>query len=185
MTKTTARQLSRSEVWDVATRYAGQVKYSHTDFEMAYNSSRSNFYAVLDRAVIENIVDTQTVENMEKKAARNAENKAGEAGRRRTKNHYAYLKSKRREFLLPKKDAIHMTEMYARSVYNKKTFCREHYISEQLLNRSIKKAVIENWVAESVVKQLKEKSTNQNPGAQTYKFWDELLMFRENKKNQG
>lgn len=181
----TGRQFSRSEVWDVATKYVSVEKYSHTDFEAEYDSTRSSFYTILDRAVIENVVDTETVEKMEKKAACNAENKAGEAGAGRTKKHYAYLKAKRRKYLLPKNDAITITEMYARSVYNKKNFCREYYISEQLLNRSIKKAVIENWVSDHVVKQLKEKSIRQNPGAQTFRFWEELYIFRENNASQG
>ena len=179
----TGKKFSRSEVWEVATKYANCVKYSHTDFETEYESTRSSFYAVLDRAVIENVVDADTVEKMERKASYNAENKAGDAGAARTKKHYAYLKAKRKEYLLPKKEAINMTEMYAKSVYNKKSFCREYYISEQLLNRTIKKSIIENWISDEVVKQLKEKSIRNNPGKNTTRFWEEIFTFRA--KNQG
>jgi len=184
MAKKTGKQFSRGEVWDVATKYA-RTKYSHIDFEREYNSSRSSFYTVLDRAVIENIVDTQTVEAMESKAEYNARSKAGEAGAGSTQKHYKYLKKKRKDYILPKEDTITITEMYAKSVYNKAAFSREYYISEQLLNRSIKKAVIENWISDEIVDQLKAKSIYQNPGASTIRFWEELKFFRENKKDQG
>lgn len=179
MAKKTGRQFSRDEVWEIATKYATS-RYSHTNFEEECQSSRSSFYTVLDRAVIENIVDSDTVDAMEKKAKYNAAAKVGGAGVGRTEKHYAYLKKKRKEYMLPKEEAIKLTIMYAESQESKKYFCKQKHIAEQLVNRAIKKAVIDNWVEDEVVKKLKSKSLKSNNTVSTAKFWEELETFREN-----
>lgn len=179
MTKKTGRQFSRDEVWEIATKYATS-RYSHTNFEEEFQSTRSSFYTVLDRAVIENIVDSDTVDAMEKKAKYNAEAKAGGAAIGRTEKHYSYLRKKRKEYMLPKEEAVELSIMYAEHKASKKQFCKEKHITEQLLNRTIKKAVIYNWVGDEVVEKLKEKSIRMNGSVSTAKFWEEMEMLREN-----
>jgi len=174
----TARQFSRDEVWEVATKYATS-RYSHTDFEEEYQSNRSSFYTVLDRAVIENIVDSDTVSKMEKKAKYNAEAKAGRPGAGRTEKHYLHLRQKRKEYLLSMEETIKVTMAYAESSDKKKQFCRKYHITEKLLNRTIYKAVIKKWVNDEVVMMLKRKSLSANDSVSTIKFWEQLLAFRE------
>jgi len=184
MAKKTAKQFSRKEVWEVATRYATS-KYSHNDFEEEYQSSRSSFYTVLDRAVIENIVDSDTVGLMEARAKYNSEVKAGKPGEIRSEKHYSYLKKKRKEYMLSKEEAIKITITYAESPYSKKQFCRRIHISEQLLDRTIYKSIIDNWVSDEVVMLLKVKSLKLNGGEATIKFWEQLKSYREYNANRG
>lgn len=184
MAKKTGRQFSRSEVWEIATRYATS-KYSHTNFEEEYQSSRSSFYTVLDRAAIENIVDAETVTAMEERAKYNAEVKAGIPGAIRSEKHYSYLRKKRKEYMLPKEKAIEMAITYAESLYSKKLFCRRFHITEQLLDRTLYKAIVDNWVSDEVVKQLKAKSLKLNGGESTIKFWEQLKTYRERNANRG
>ena len=179
MSKKTGRQFQRDEVWEIATKYATS-RYSHTNFEEEYQSTRSSFYTVLDRAVIENIVDSDTVDAMEKKAKYNAEAKAGGAAVGRTEKHYSYLKKKRKEYMLPKEDAIELTITYAESQDSKRYFCTQNYVTEQLINRTIKKTVVDNWVGDEIVQKLKSKSLKSNNTVSTAKFWEELETFREN-----
>lgn len=184
MAKKTGRQFSRNEVWEIATRYATS-KYSHTDFEVAYQSSRSSFYTVLDRAVIENIVDAETVIAMEERAKYNSEVKAGKPGAIRSEKHYAFLRKKRKEYMLPKEKAIEMTITYAESLYSKKLFCRRIHISERLLDRTLYKAIVDNWVSDEVVNLLKAKSLKLNGDESTIKFWEQLKTYRERNANRG
>lgn len=186
MSKKTAKDLSRKQIWEIATGYAQtNYAYSHEYYEREFQISKGTFYTALEKAVIEHIVDMQTVELMAAKAAYNSSVKAGEAGAGRSRKHYDYLKKKRALYRLPKKQAIKWTVKYAESQFNKKEFANRACITTQLLDVTIKEAIEKSLVSDEIVAKLKEKSLRQYNGQSVFDFWDELEATRRNNKNQG
>ena len=186
MAKRTARDFSRYEIWCIATSYANTNSANyHEELERKYEISSGTFYNLLEKAVVENVVDIETVLKMEEKAKYNSKVKAGVAGEIRSEKHYDCLKKKRKDYMLPKQDAINITKKYAESNLYKKDFCQENHITERLLDRIILKTIIESWITDELVEKLKTKSLRQNSSEAVLKFWEQTKKFRENKKNQG
>ena len=185
--KKTAKDFSRKKIAEIATQYAQtNFAYSHDYFSREYGISKATFYTVLEKAVIENIVDDKTVELMAKKAAYNSQTKAEEAGKQRSRKHYDYLTLKRHQYMPSKEQAIIWTTEYARCKYNKNDFTTKNFITNALLNRVIYKAIVENWVTDDVVNLLKEKSLGKDNSEKVIEFWKNIENFRnENKKSQG
>lgn len=187
MTKATAREFSRKKIWEIATKYANtKLEYSRDFFSQEYCISYNTFYTLLEKAVIEGIVDDETVKKMLEKASENSARKAGEGARKRSENHYAYLILKRKIYMLPKEETHNLVVKYSKSALNKKKFCKDNFITTKLFDRMMCKAIIENWVSDDTVEKIKNKSVENHNNEKTVKFWKQLLMFRsENKKNQG
>lgn len=187
MAKRTARDFSRKDIWMIASLYAStSPEYSSEYFSREYETSRDTFYRLLEKAVIENIVNDDTVSRMEMKAIYNADAKVGDMGIARTKRHYMQLRTKRKEYQLPQKYAIEITTQYANSGYSKKQFCLINFMTNALLCRTIRQAVVKNWVSDDVVEKLVSKSLQCYQSDQITKFWEGLINLRnENKKNQG
>lgn len=187
MAKRTARDFSRKEIWDIATLYAKTVsEYSSEYFSEKYSITRNTFYTLLERAVIENIVNDEIVLDMANKAAYNSKVKAGEAGEMRSRKHYGQLIERRKTYMLSKEDAISITTRYASCEVSKTRFVNNNYITTKLFDRTLYRAVVENWVSDETVQRLQEKSLKNNDQKKVLEFWSRLLYFRnENKKNQG
>lgn len=187
MAKRTATNFSRKQIWEIATKYANtNCAYSRDYFSREYDINYSTFYKLLERAVIESIVDEATILRMADKAAHNSDNKAGEGARKRSQKHYEYLILKRKVYILPKKEAINLTTNYANSVLAKPAFLRNNFMDAKLFDRTLYKAILENWVSDEVVEKLKTKSLRYDSSEKVIAFWDQLLKYRnENKKNQG
>ena len=185
--KKTVRNLSRKTIAEIATRYAQtNFLYSHEYFSREYEISKSTFYATLEKAVVENIVDDKIVEQMAQKAAYNSKVKAGEAGKHRSRKHYERLLLKRRQYMPSKEQAIIWTNEYAKFQYHKKDFATKNFITIALLNKVIHKSIVENWITDDVVELLKNKSLSKENSEKVTKFWENIEYLRsENKKNQG
>lgn len=187
MTKNVARKFSRKKIWEIATQYANtKLEYSREFFSQEYCISYNTFYTLLEKAVIEGIVDDETVKKMSEKAGENSARKAGEGARKRSENHYNYLILKRKIYMLPKEETHNIVIKYSNSELSKKKFCEDNFITTKLFDRMMCKAIIENWVSDDTVEKLKNKSVENNNNEKTVKFWEQLLRFRsESKKNQG
>lgn len=187
MAQRTAKNFSRKQIWEIATEYANtNCAYSRDYFSREYDISYNTFYKLLERAVIESIVDEATILRMADKSAHNSDDKAGEGARKRSQKHYKYLMLKRNVYILPKKEAIVLTTNYANSVLAKSAFLRNNFMDRKIFDRTVYKAVLENWVSDEVVEMLKSKSLRYDSSEKVQKFWDQLLKYRnENKKNQG
>lgn len=185
MTKKTAKDFSRNVICKIATDYANtNGEYSYRYFCREYGISKGTFYTILEKAVIENIVDFNTVIAMAKKAKKNSENKAGERCGDRSQRHYEYLIQKRKIYVLGKKESIEWTEKYARSNLEKLEFCSKNHITGQLLDRTILKTTIDNWISDEIFNLLKQKSLAKNNTAKVLEFWERLELFRNgNKQN--
>lgn len=185
MTTKTAKDFSRNDIYKIATDYANtSAEYSYQYFCREYEISKGTFYTVLEKAVIENIVDSNTVIAMAKKAKSNSENKAGKRCGNRSQKHYEYLIQKRRIYMLGKKESVEWTEKYAQSNLDKLGFCSKNHITRQLLDRTILKATIDNWISDEIFNLLKQKSLKKNSTAKVLEFWEKLESFRQgNKQN--
>lgn len=186
MTKRTARDFSRKQIWEIANSYANTgYEYSHDYYEREYKISKSTFYTILEKAVIEHIVNLDIVELMCKKAAYNSGVKAGEAGYERSIKHYDYLKKKRAQYRVSKKQAVHLTIKYSESKLLKNEFAKENYISTKMLDIIFKDAIINCWVSDEVVNKLKQKSLRQDSSQRVLNFWFKIENLRRENKNQG
>jgi len=186
MSKKTAKEFSRRQIWKIATDYAKtEYKYSCDYYQREFQISKWTFYTILEKAVVEHIVDMETVELMAIKARYNSSIKAGEAGAERSRKHYDYLKRKRALYRMSKKQATKWTIQYAESKLNKKEFAKRSCITTQLLDVTIKEAIERSWVSDEIVGKLKEKSLLQYNSQRVLDFWNELELARRNNKNQG
>lgn len=175
---------TRKEIWQIAAQYAHfPYVYSHQFFETEYEITESTFYSILNRAVIWNIVDDKIVQLMQQKAVYNSNRRAGRNAAKYSNRHYDRLKAQRTQYMLSRKVSVAITEEYARTDMSKGKFCNFKYMTESLLNRTIKKCIICNWIPDETVELLKKKSMK-NGG--TVEFWNELEKIRErNKNNRG
>lgn len=182
--KRTAKDFSRKMICEIATAYANtKVQYSYRYFCEEYQISKSVFYKLLERAIVENIVGDATVERMSRKAAFNSAGKAGTGGAIRSNVHYRNLLSRRRTYTLEKEEAISWTEKYANDILDKKTFCMKNHITVRLLDTTILRAVMYNWVTDEIFDMLKQKSLRRKADTETLLFWKELESLRENNCN--
>ena len=113
----------------------------------------------------------------------NSEAKVGRNARKRSFKHYQSLVVKRTEYMLPKNKAIELTKAYADTEKTKAQFIASEYVTEALLNRTILKCIVENWVSDEVVLKLKEKSLGKDSSPKVQEFWEQIETFRsENQK---
>lgn len=180
----TAKDFSRKQIAMIAKQYVeSSSAHAHSKICEQQEISNSTFYTILKKAVVENIVDAETVRCMAKKAMDNAEGKIGKHARARSKKYYETLIIERRQYMLSKKSSIELTKAYANSEKSKKQFIASMYVTEALLNRTIYKSIVENWVSNEVVSKLKEKSLSKDNSIKVQEFWKQTETFRkENKK---
>ena len=187
MAKRTAKEFSRKKVWEIATQYARTLSaYSRDYYSREYGINYSTFYSLLERAVVESIVDEETVRDMAIKAGNNAAGKAGEGARKRSEKHYEYLLLKRNMYMLPKTESIEYSIKYAYSAYDKQRFCEANFIDTKLFDRMLYKAIVESWVSDEVVAKLQAKSLQKDNSEKVLVFWEQLIDFRNgNTKNRS
>ena len=188
MAKLTARNASRGKIHEIATLYAEKpAEYSYQYFCEEYGISEWTFYTILDKAVVENVVDSATVIKMAKKASGNSKTKAGEGAAVRSRRHYSDLIQEREVYELPKKEAVELATRYAKRTILRKEFLKQNFITSKLLDRTLLKVIENNWVDDDTVDRIKKKAMlekGKNP--KTIAFWDKLEAVRnENKKSQG
>ena len=167
----------------IAKQYAASSSpHAHTKISEEQGISDSTFYTILKKAVVENIVNMETVRLMAQKAMNNSEAKVGRSARKRSFKYYQNLVFKRKNYMLPKSKAIELTKTYADTEKTKAQFIASMYVTEALLNRTILKCIVENWVPDEVVLKLKEKSLEKDSSPKVQEFWEKIENFRS--KNQ-
>ena len=177
-----AKDFSRIQIKRIAEQYANTTPdFSHRYFEDEYEISQGTFYTILDKAVTECIVTDWIVRRMANKAGYNARRKGGSRAEVRSNKHYGHLWQKRKHYMLPKEEAIQVTKAYAMTKESKEDFCKRKAMTIKLLDRSILKSVLEAWVPENFVDQLRKKSFQKNAGEKTTEFWKELDFLRTKK----
>lgn len=182
----TARQFSKKEIYDIAVWYATSYhEISAGIIADEYMISEATCRKLLDKAVILNVVNDKIVELMAAKAGYNSQVKAGTGGKKCSERHYDMLKAKRASYLPSKKEIIALAKGYAKSAQTKEQYSQDNYITKQLLDRIIYKAIIENLVNDKTVEELKIKSVKRYGFDNVQKFWKRMLYYREENKKRG
>lgn len=178
--KHTAKDFSRKEIHRIATAYS-TGKYTYIDFLDEYpGCSRSTFYDIISKAVVESIVSDATMEAIEVVAVNNSHdrmeniseqfaNDVACRGRKcnsnRRKRRESYIKS----YIPQKHTAIEWINECIATQGSIIEFCKSHYIPVQLFNRAFKNAIIKYWIRLDVIEQLRQKA---------YRFYDKQSIDR-------
>lgn len=161
MTKKTARDFSRIQIKRIAEQYASTaLDYSAEYFAREYKISKNTFYTLLDKAVVESIVDLKTVDYMERKASGNSAGYVGAAGSIRSLNHYRHLKQKRKIYLPSNKECSRISTEFANSKLSMSQYSKKMCIASDsdLLKRIVCHSVDKNLLSTSAVQLLQAKN---------------------------
>lgn len=160
MSKRTARDFSRSQIKHIAEQYAiTPLHYSAEYFSIEYKISKTTFYTLLEKAVVESIVDLKTVDYMQRKASGNSAGHAGVPAAARSLKHYNHLIMKRNIYLPSRQEATRITIDFAKSNLSMSQYAKKLCISSDsdLLKRIIRSSVANNYVAGYVEELLRQK----------------------------
>ena len=191
MAQRTAKNFSRKEIFEVAKDYAETDPIVSAEyFCQKYDISPNTFYTVLDKAVIDNIVDNEVFEKMKAKAAYNSGVKAGPEGSMRSFRHYRELFYKRAFFNFSQNEAIKLAEEYSESEEYMEEFANHHYMTTQIFTRTIEDTIVNRWITEGTLVKIFMKSLRRNHEPKHINYWRRLLDKRfqkwcEDNKKQG
>ena len=188
----TVKDFSRKKVYEIATLYSEGL-YTYHDFCSEYDASQTTFYAVLSRAVVEQIVSYDVAESIKHVSASNSvqkvevisrngkkANDAGQRGLRAWKKRFI----RRERFQFPKKEAIEIAEAYAESPLSQQEFGEQNYIPVKLLSQTLKRAIILNWIPDGLVESLEYKALIHNEKEKVTALFDDLWKIRQENKRQ-
>ncbi len=190
--KRTVKDFSRKEIHGIAMVYSDGL-YTYHDFCAQYNASQNTFYSILSRAVVEWIVPDDAADRIRHVSAANSVlkvevlskngEKASNAGQRGLR---AWDKRfiKREHFQFSKAEAKKIAEDYAKSPLPKYDFARENYMPARLLSQTLKRAIIFNWVPDSLVDDLENKALLYNDKEEVTQFFGSMRRVREENKRQ-
>lgn len=160
------KDFSRMEIKQIAEEYANEP-VSQSYFTKKYNISRSTFYDILNKAVIEHIVSYDTVINMKNRAILNVENKFEKTiGTSKILLHYGRIISKRDSFIFSKNKRVKILRDFANRdpKISKTKFCEINFIDTKLLDKMIIQAIAYNEISEKTYKKIKYNSiSNSKP----------------------
>lgn len=77
-------------------------------------------------------------------------------------------------YMLRKNEAIDLVTKYSRSTFLKEEFCKSYYITARLFDSTLRVAIINNWISDETVAELKAKSLKRNSGQEVIEFWERL-----------
>lgn len=145
----------------IAEKYANSnEEFARSYFMKKYDISASCFYKILETTIIYNWVSDETVKKMETKALRNQKAHAAEAGLS-TRKHYAEMRQKRQEYILSlytEEEIENLAENFAYSPLSKKEFSEAEGISVGILDKLLKKAIVELIVDDIIFNAIRQRS---------------------------
>jgi len=177
---------SRAQIEKIATEYAmSEPAYDHSPFELAYDISKSTFYNLLDKAIIESIVGEGIARKIGQKASMNSSVKAGRNAGIRSKIHNANLMKKRETFTFSKVEAKKVATKYAKSSLNKEAFCKSNCITKKLFDNALVRAIAECWIDDKTYEAIKSKALRNNGNSSsTCELFRKLDEMRNNHKKE-
>ena len=153
------QDLSRREMYIIAKDYAMTSQANSGGvLNEKYQISSSTFYNVLHKAILERIVTENVARIIADKAANNNYNHGGEGAKIRTLEMYEDLIKKSKTHRLGRADAKYWTLNYIESELDLKTFAFANHLNEVLLKRALYDTVVNCWIDNKAVEQLKEKT---------------------------
>jgi len=174
------KDFSRAQIKKIATEYArSEPACNHSYFEREYEISDSTFYNLLNKAIIESIVDEEIARQIGEKASRNSTVKAGKYAGVRSKIHNEHLLLKRKNFRFPKKEAKEIVIKYSESSLSKEKFCEKNCITKKLFDNAMIRAITQNWITNKCYKRLKSKAIkNHDDSPEVYELFQKLDEMR-------
>ncbi len=154
------KDFSRIEIKQIAEEYANEP-VSHSYFSKKYNISRSTFYNILNKSIIEHIVSYDTAIKMKNRAISNTENKLKtNIGASKISLHYDRIISKRDSFIFSKNTRVKIIRNFANRdpQISKTEFCKINVIDNKLLDKMIIQAIVYNEISKKLYKKIKNNS---------------------------
>lgn len=171
----------------IAEKYANSNgEFARSYFMKEYGISASCFYKILETAIVCNWVSDETVKKMEAKALLNQKAHIAEAGLS-TRKHYAKMRQKRQEYILSfytEKEIENLAVNFAYSPLSKKEFSETEGISVGMLDKLLKKAIVELIVDDIIFDAIRHRSlenTSENQKERTEDFFIGLARERYSK----
>lgn len=146
---------------EIAEKYANSnEEFARSYFMKEYDISASCFYKILEITVVCNWVSDETVRKMEAKALKNQKAHAVEAGLS-TRKHYAEMRQKRQDYIVSlytEKEIEDLAVKFAYSPLSKKQFAEVEGISTAILDKLLKKAIVELIVDDIIFNAIRQRS---------------------------
>ena len=186
------RHFSRKQLFNIGYAYA-YYGYTHHDFSRQYHCNQHVFYKVLHLAVDTLVVSDTVAYKMQQVAVSASRQKAKEnSGSKETAENAAIRVQRswerrikaRKSFNFNKPEAIQIASRYANSTMTKSQFCRFSYLPPELFDRTLKRAIIDDWVDDSVLEKLQKKSEQFYGKEISSAFFEKLILEREKNKCQ-
>lgn len=176
------KDFSRKKIREIATEYATtNLAYNHSYFEKEYEISEATFYNILQKSIVESIVNDEIAKCIGKKAQANSEQKAGKYAGIQTKRHQEHLLMKRKTFKFSKSYATKIAIMYSKSNLDKKSFCHANVIHSRLFDDALVRAVVERWIDDKAYERIKSKAfKNHGSSSNAYELFQKLDKLRNN-----
>ena len=186
------RHFSSKQLFNIAYAYA-YFGYTHHDFSRQYHCNQHVFYKVLHLAVDTLVVSTTVAYKMQQVAVSKSYQKTKEnSGSTQTAESAAIKVQRswdkriknRTNFNFDKGEAISIAIRYSNSTMNKSQFCKFSYLPPDLFDRTLKNAIIHNWVDDKVVEKLQKKSERFYGKEISGAFFGKLMLEREKNQSQ-
>ena len=171
--------LTRQQIFTIASSYSrspDEVSAEH--YCKFYDVSEAVFYRCLEKAVQESMVSEEVACLIASKAARNGERHGGEGARINSLRHYQALIDSRPTFCFNKRDQKRYAEMYAKSEYGFKEFCRRNYIPCKVLQTALVNAIQSCQIDDACVERIYQKSKASHGDEASDRFFDGLKEAR-------
>ncbi len=181
MYKRSASDFFRGEIFIVASRYSTGT-YNYEDFYRDYMCSKNTFYTILKWAVEKCIVPLDIVVAMKNTSVNNSYKKTGISRyvlEEKTFRTYQSRLNKSTKFELSKEESFLLVVTYSRSSLSKSDFCRRHFCTCALLDRTIINCIIYSWIDDTTVETLRRKAYKFNNADDVDTLFDKLLKSRE------
>lgn len=172
----------------ITEKYANSnEEFARSYFMKEYDISASCFYKILETAIIYNWVSDETVKKMEAKALINQKAHKAEAGLS-TRKHYAEMRQKRQEYIISLYTEKEIEKLAVNFAYtplkSKKKFSEEEGISVGILDKLLKKAIVELIVDDIIFNDIWDRSlenTSENQKEKVNDFFKGLAKERYSK----
>ena len=172
-----AKKYARKDIREMAEMYLN-TSQSISVCSKRLGISPSMGKKLLERAVIERVVTSEEVDDMESKEARNCREYGGEGAVVRIKNHFAELRKQRREFQLSDSDKALYTRLYAFSGYTLEHMAQVFFMAQSLLEEAIEGAVKDNLVDDSIVNEVVNALVDDKSGGKLLAEDESLMEIR-------
>lgn len=179
------KDFSRKQINKIAKDYAN-FPVTRTFFVELYDISQSTFYSILQKAIIEHIVDIDTVYKIRERAISNMSKKREKVNTNMVYLHYENLLEKRNNFVFCKKERKRIITEFANRDKRipKKYFCKEQCISIELLDKVLITGICYNEIPKKLYTKIKNDSLIYNNNSKSVlNFFEKIENIRDSINN--